>query len=238
LEADAPPVAQPREEPPKPAAVSLWHKIFGAPAEPTAKFAEPSEDATEPAEEFVAREESRDMGIRDEIRSLSGEDVLAEGFIDEMDRAEEPESDESSDTERKRGRPRRRRRGGRGRRSGPRDGERSRDEPRSLQPRDSLESGDDFDDLDVMEPDDEFAEALAPAGQFTADENSDGAADDGSDLGRGKAAQRAIPSWDEAIGFIVDANMQSRSQRRPPSRSQSGGSSSRRRPRGGGRRKG
>ena len=33
----------------------------------------------------------------------------------------------------------------------------------------------------------------------------------------------AIPSWDEAIGFIVDSNMQSRSQRRPPSRSGSRG---------------
>jgi hypothetical protein len=41
------------------------------------------------------------------------------------------------------------------------------------------------------------------------------------------AAQRAIPSWDDAIGFIVDSNMQNRSQRRPPSRSDSRGGSPR-----------
>jgi hypothetical protein len=42
---------------------------------------------------------------------------------------------------------------------------------------------------------------------------------------RRSALQRSIPSWDEAIGFIVESNMQSRSQRRqsphPGSRSQS-----------------
>jgi hypothetical protein len=37
--------------------------------------------------------------------------------------------------------------------------------------------------------------------------------------------QRAIPSWDEAIGFIVDSNMQARSQRprQPRSGSREGG---------------
>ena len=42
----------------------------------------------------------------------------------------------------------------------------------------------------------------------------------GAGATRGRSVlQRAIPSWDEAIGFIVDTNMQSRTQRRPPSRS-------------------
>ena len=41
----------------------------------------------------------------------------------------------------------------------------------------------------------------------------------GAGISRSAALQRSIPSWDEAIGFIVDTNMQSRSQRRPPSRS-------------------
>jgi hypothetical protein len=31
--------------------------------------------------------------------------------------------------------------------------------------------------------------------------------------------QRSIPSWDEAIGYIVDSNLQTRSQRRPSSQS-------------------
>jgi hypothetical protein len=46
----------------------------------------------------------------------------------------------------------------------------------------------------------------------------------GAGISRSAALQRSIPSWDEAIGFIVDTNMQSRSQRRPPSRSGGGGS--------------
>jgi len=40
----------------------------------------------------------------------------------------------------------------------------------------------------------------------------------GAGISRSAALQRSIPSWDEAIGFIVDTNMQSRSQRRPQSR--------------------
>jgi hypothetical protein len=46
------------------------------------------------------------------------------------------------------------------------------------------------------------------------------------------AAQRAIPSWDDAIGFIVESNMQNRSHRRAPSRSDSHGGSTRGRSRG------
>lgn len=44
----------------------------------------------------------------------------------------------------------------------------------------------------------------------------------GAGISQSAALQRSIPSWDEAIGFIVDTNMQSRSQRRPPSRSGGG----------------
>jgi hypothetical protein len=50
--------------------------------------------------------------------------------------------------------------------------------------------------------------------------------------------QRSIPSWDEAIGFIVDANMQTRTRQRPASSSggqRGGGRGGRRR---GGRRSG
>jgi hypothetical protein len=43
---------------------------------------------------------------------------------------------------------------------------------------------------------------------------------------------RAIPTWDEAIGFIVDSNLQTRSERRPPPRSGSRDSGGRGRPRG------
>jgi hypothetical protein len=49
------------------------------------------------------------------------------------------------------------------------------------------------------------------------DDDSNGVAT-GAGVSRSGALQRSIPSWDEAIGFIVDTNMQSRSQRRPSSR--------------------
>jgi hypothetical protein len=60
--------------------------------------------------------------------------------------------------------------------------------------------------------------------------DSDDSTDDGvARSARSRAAlQRSIPSWEEAIGFIVDVNMQSRSQRRQPGQS----SSPRGRPRG------
>jgi hypothetical protein len=49
------------------------------------------------------------------------------------------------------------------------------------------------------------------------DEDDDEVGADGS---RSRSVlQRAIPSWDEAIGFIVDTNLSARTQRRPPSRS-------------------
>jgi hypothetical protein len=54
-------------------------------------------------------------------------------------------------------------------------------------------------------------------------DNDDGDGDEvltGAGATRGKSTlQRAIPSWDDAIGFIVDSNMQSRSQRPRPPRS-------------------
>lgn len=56
-------------------------------------------------------------------------------------------------------------------------------------------------------------------------DDEDDADGDGSDavvagagMSRSAALQRSIPSWDDAIGFIVDSNMSQRTQRRPPSR--------------------
>jgi hypothetical protein len=81
----------------------------------------------------------------------------------------------------------------------------------------------------MSEADDDVANSEGLGNEYDADENSDGdhVAATGS-----KLAQRTIPSWEEAIGFIVDTNMQSRSQRRPTSRSQSRGPSSHGRSRG------
>jgi hypothetical protein len=66
----------------------------------------------------------------------------------------------------------------------------------------------------LMEDDD--TEVSLDDGDLDSDD-SNGVAT-GASISRSAALQRSIPSWDEAIGYIVDTNMQSRSQRRPSSR--------------------
>jgi hypothetical protein len=204
----------------------LWHKIFGSPTEQTARISDTPSTASEPDDHRGATGESVDIPTHDTLRSLSGADVLADEYIVESARSEAQLLEPSESEERTRGRPRRRRRGGRGRgrRTEPR-----RTAASDATPRDSLESGDDFDDLGVSDPDDELTDQELPGnGAFMADDTDPVAGVDDTENGRSKAAQRTIPSWEEAIGFIVDTNMQTRSQRRPPSR----GPSSRGRSRG------
>jgi ribonuclease E len=237
-EPETPPAA-PREESSQPAAVSLWHKIFGSPAEQSAKFTEPPPEADEPDDRLEARDEPQTTLSGDEIRSLSGAEITAAGFVEELDREEDSAedsalaSDETAPAERKRGRTRRRRRGGRGRKSGERQGEDRRTAPAEDESSpDDFELADDFEEVGAVETDEEAADSKSSGEKYAAKENSDGARTAAKGSGRSKAAQRTIPSWDEAIGFIVDANMQSRSQRRPPSRSPSRGNSARGRTRG------
>jgi ribonuclease E len=223
-----PALPPPREEPVKPAAVSLWHKIFGSPAEQTSKLSDMPSAAGEVDEVRGVPAESDDISISDTPRSLSGADVFSEEYVVESARSEAQLLEPSESEERTRGRPRRRRRGGRGR--GRRSGEQRRTATSDAMPRDSLESGDDFDDLGVSDPDDDLTvQELAGDGELTAEDAEPLADDDAAENGRSKAAQRTIPSWEEAIGFIVDTNMQTRSQRRPPSRSTSRGRSRSRR---------
>jgi hypothetical protein len=59
--------------------------------------------------------------------------------------------------------------------------------------------------------------------------------DDSSDQGL-PPSHRNIPSWDEAIGMIVDANLQTRTERRRSSPQRSGNSRGQRGGRGRGRR--
>ncbi len=211
-----------REEPPKPAAVSLWHKIFGSPAEQTAKL----------TDEPNGPEVSNPIEMRDEPREAGSGfvDPHADEAVTEGDRLP-ASTEERESSDRPRGRSRRRRGRGRGRRSEsereegrsnegrtgePRSGpSRGRQRPRPTE-RDERKDNDRFaeDELDDdLDSDDPLA-ALANE----ADDSEDG---DEVPVGamRGRSAlQRAIPTWDEAIGFIVDSNMESRSQRRPPSR--------------------
>jgi hypothetical protein len=202
----------------------LWHKIFGSPAEQSAKLVdeEPLPDASEAL--GIDRDEPRSAGsgfadphADEQVGTERGHE-----FEDEDRPAEMVDDDDSAD--RKRGRPRRRRGRGRGRRT-----ESEQTEGRSTESRESrgprrdrdvarprperterAERNDEFDDLSV---DDELG-ALGD----DIDDGDEVAVGEGASEGRSSLA-RAIPSWDEAIGFIVDTNMQSRSQRRPPSRS-------------------
>ena len=222
----------PREEPQKPAAVSLWHKIFGLPAEQTAKLADEGarSDAAAPSD------------LRDEPRAAGSgfADAHAEEPILFQDEADvlsstgrpSPADDEFESSDRKRGRSRHRRGRGRGRKYDDR-----RPEGRAKEVRDRTRASEE----QGPESDDEFVDAelddIDESEQLLDDINSDvedgNGAPHGTSQPKGSSAlQRTIPSWDEAIGYIVDTNMQSRSQRRPPSRSGSRENPSRGRQRG------
>jgi hypothetical protein len=230
------PVAAP-EQPAKAPALSLWHKIFGSPAEQTAKLVETSSDDIGPDESSPSRSESAFDVTSSTIRSLSGEDVAAAEFIGEDQRGDDRSTaeDGTSPGQGRRGRPRRRRRGGRGRKPDERRGDGRQPHQRKQEPRGADEFDAEFDDLN-----DDLGDLTTEGDAFQSEPlDSDVDADESEvDLGAGQAgrsrsaAQRAIPTWDEAIGFIVDSNMQSRSQRRPPSRSDSRGNGPRGRSRG------
>ena len=222
----------PREEPQKPAAVSLWHKIFGLPAEQTAKLADeggrsdvaaPSDLRDEPC---AAGSGFADAHAEERIPSQDEADVLSSTG------RPSPADDEFESSDRKRGRSRRRRGRGRGRKYDDR-----RPEGRATENRDrtraSEEQSPDSDDEFVDAELDDVDESEQVLDDITSDVEDGNGAPHGTNRPRGSSAlQRTIPSWDEAIGYIVDTNMQSRSQRRPPSRSGSRENPSRGRQRG------
>lgn len=212
-----------REEPPKSAAVSLWHKIFGSPAEQTAKLADEPHDELLSVPAGDLRDEPRDAGGFADARVE--EEVVEEAFggTDEATDAE----DESS-TDRKRGRSRRRR--GRGRRSQTGQGEERSGRARESRRGDDLDAADD----EFGEPDADELQVDEPVGvtaETDDDDSDDALAGAGAPRARG-SLRGTIPSWDEAIGYIVDTNMQSRSQRRPPPRQGGRGEGGRGRSRG------
>jgi hypothetical protein len=186
--------------------------------------------------------------------------------------SESQQSERDSDVSERQNSRRRRRRGGRGRRSGreqsagegtersaqrgPRDrnargGQRNRRVDRSAQKPDDDPWGSDarvdqdepdyLDDV-MADDDDSLDEQLASAAsetQLGLDESLD---DTESESVSTATSSRNIPSWEAAIGMIVDINMQSRGERRQSaprgSRPTRGGRSGRRRRGGGGRSRG
>jgi hypothetical protein len=218
----------------------LWQKIFGSPTPPPPAPVVQSvgHDLAESAK-FDPTREPRDLFSDSDSTST----VKETGRRDRVDDATET-ADLGDDTTGENKRPRsRRRRGGRGRKSSERAEGRPTEARRSSGRRpnpDMLESpgADDFDDL----IDDDEEDALVPASEDEspldhdhADDDDDGELSDDATPGRVRAGHRSIPSWDEAIGMIVETNMQSRSQRRPSNGP--GGQGQRGRPRGGRRRR-
>jgi hypothetical protein len=226
-ETASPPVAPPQvPEPPKPAAISLWHKIFGLPTEQSAKQAEPEPATERPVADFRVDEP---RSLREDHFELAApaSDKLDSEVTDDTELDEEavaPSDAGATPADQRRPRRRRRGRGGRGRR-----GDGDRDEGRSIDRR--HRKPDRADIPNDMDRDDELLDVIGDALDEDALEPStreaelegDGAGLDDSDeepAARGKSAlQRSIPSWDEAIGYIIDVNMQGRSQRRQSSHS-------------------
>jgi hypothetical protein len=103
-------------------------------------------------------------------------------------------------TEDRKGRPKRRRRRGSGR---------NRDKPRARS--DEFKDGLDTDaepesEDELFAGDDEQAELAAVASE------SDAGDDEGAESQADKNSHRAIPAWEEAIGFIVSVNMENRAK--------------------------
>jgi hypothetical protein len=208
-------------------AVSLWHKIFGSPADQGAKIEEISsrhEGQQVTSDARVEQSTTHEVIIE---RERAVDDLAEMPATDEFERPLEPgfEGEQPEQNERRPRRPRRRRRGRGGKGESTSDpGPRAVRRPHRT---DGIEARDEID----PGVDDEVESALdVPTDDEDGIADSDDSTDDGvARSARSRAAlQRSIPSWEEAIGFIVDVNMQSRSQRR-----QSGQSSSPRgRPRG------
>jgi ribonuclease E len=218
----------------------LWHKIFGPPAGQAEKAAgEEShyERPEEPEQTEFALGEPTMMERVEEAWAPTG-DVADEAFVAPQEEGESAAPGAEAGDERKR---RARRRRGRGRgREGSERGERREASGRRGRP-DVLETpgaddfDDDFDELVGLDADQDEAGL-----ELAADEDGDlPGGEEGETSGAGgtrvrSAGHRSIPTWDEAIGMIVETNMQTRSQRRPArdsgQRGRSRGGRRRRRP--------
>ena len=193
--------------------MSLWHKIFGSPAEQTSKVVdEPSDEIGSPSD---LRNEPRAAGAGFSDAHSDEQMQMFEGGEEEGRSGEEEGS-----SDRPRSRSRRRGRGrGRGRKSDdrPSEGRGQRGEQSRVE-RAQPDLEDEFSDEELM--DDQGSDVAFD--DDDGDDLDDGVAS-GASISRSTALARSIPSWEEAITFIVDSNMQSRSQRRPPQRSGGGG---------------
>jgi hypothetical protein len=225
----------------KPPAVSLWQKIFGAPVDQaTTTSARSTENEQLPA--AISKPDSKSAG--DERTDFIPSRAEVE-FQDIDDRSEaartEPapqDGEEPEQTVRKHTRRRRRGHASKGRRTAA-DADNAHDtdhrhrRPKRAVKHEERDRGYRARPLDTDRPEDGSEDFGSSAS--VEDDELDGHEDDATEIGSGddvtsarsrSALQRSIPSWEEAIGFIVDTNMQSRSQRRQSANSGSRSNSS------------
>ena len=240
--------------------MSLWHRIFGSPEQQSKRISETTSSGEPVVGEPVHHERSaefeqkRSSEIYDDDfpdePSLPGETEVEHGEFEVRDKERGDEREGADEGEARRRRPRRRRRGGRGHRTDeqaqqPRRSSRPSRRPSgvSAQKRDE---DDDFDDDDQDELID-IESDLEPVGDsqspvFDEDDSDlesdlEGAPSEAGDDKTVPASHRSIPTWEEALGVIIEANIQARGERRRSSHSSSRSGSPRGRPRGGRRRK-
>lgn len=238
-------------EPPAPKAersVSTWHRIFGSPRQQTERMTGAPDDEAATGQSIVFDEEDLDDSARGTGATTHREELSDEATSTGEVELEPSDADESSEErsadeegQRPKRRPRRRRRGRGGRRtedSSERDTKRSpaaskadaaEQERETREAANRIELGDvEFDD------DDESEDAFDDEDLAGATSETGGRKDKSRPV---PPSHRNLPSWEEAISVIVEANQQTRSERQRSPRSSTRSGSNRGRPRGGRRKK-
>lgn len=213
--------------------VSLWHKIFGSPDEQAERIAEASTTPERSHRRETSRPRDEDSESSDRARRDRQPDKSVDNEVEFEEFGGTTQSPSSAEPEVKKRRSRRRR-GGRGRKQDAESGsheraparrsaeDAERPAPRRTGRRTSegrpQPHDDDFDGVEELDLEQDSDDDLS----LDQDES-----DDSDSRAQGlPPGHRNIPSWDEAIGLIVDTNLQLRSERRRSSPKHSRGTGS------------
>ncbi len=208
--------SRPTEPAPRPAAGGFGAGILADVVPEEAEPVDAGRETGERVEDEESQEERKGRRRRRRRKPRRPEEERAGDTtgVEEVKAAEDAVSEESSESDEEEGRRRGRRRGGRKR--GPREERSSKS--------DDFGSGlvadhpgkNDTDDFDMLLDDEQ--EGDEDEEDFD-DEDSDLSPEERANQKRqGKRiAHRGIPSWEEAVGHIIDSNMESRSKRPEPS---------------------
>lgn len=220
--------------------MSLWHRIFGSPEQQTQKMTGRARSEEAEQDEGVERQlvepHIRVDEVAEESTSVSEVDFVP---VEPEEPPAEPPADDGGETRRRR--PRRRRRGrgerktseegrGGGRQAG-KDTKRAGGASRPAREPDKRDQ-DAFDDLDF---DDEADKELLVEEEVDGNEDASATDEVEAKATSGRAvppSHRNIPTWQEAIGMIVETNLGDRTERKRSPRSSTRAGSHRGRPRG------